>query len=430
MGEKIPEINKFLKVLDCPCEKEQFHYEKSLSDTMDILLLNDGLDVRNRYLASEEHTTLDEYVLFAVSALQLADLGSIYRYLVNLKRLNPKLQIPRLAEEEERSKILHRALNRLVRGGFLYGVQYVVMAERTKQEAYEEARRIREEEFFNSAEYIEEYIKSIDEAENVDQYYYDKKGDNKEIATIKMRRNARLQSANETLGLGIDQIRTLYGENARLVRLYGLQDSAYIALKQRFLNLIPEHLRYVSIMSPTVRVGLGATGLVASHLTGLKTFRKQRFGVVNSVNIGKFVVPEELSFEVKTGDDKKYIYTCALLPAYVYRDEYLDIKGLENARGFGVVEQIRNYIGINGLKGDMKDAIVVVVVNDGEDLVRFTQMLIDGRATTPELNRIFFTSERIVQFTNIGVRYMLQTYRVNNGGNAEFEFKVSPFPIK
>lgn len=418
----------FLKLLDHVDRDGYFCYRKDFNRDFDWLKNIKTREQKLAYTMSHDFGIRELYVLYAVNVLRICDTRAIYRYLCVLKNQNKGLGFT------VEQKAIQGAVSRLVQQGFLMSLQYVINSDTHLAEAYDLLTESRVSEFWNDLDVLEE--DSVVDVDNMDDssdvtidgeammFKYNEADFKKLIIKSEQARAQKLTSANNTYRR--NEFKKFYGKDAKVVALYSLDDFCYGMLSSAFGNIIVDKMAYKSLKGMEELLGIAACGYAASLLVCLNGFKKCRKGLVQSKRIGKFSIPVELQFDSSLKNGSIYRYYCAIFHAYNYDDEFRYIHGMAKEKAFSTVDKIRNYIGIMGLNKTGQDSVVVVLVNDGEDFFRFVGYMIEMRMTEAEFNRIYFTSDSVLN--SLGVECMMQI-KLDSSKPHGYDLQLAPFPI-
>ena len=379
-----------------------FHYDEYFSrDNMKIVRGMKGREDRITFLMPDnpESSELDWWIMYAVNTLKMADFYSIQRYLKAEKRLHKELLFTL-----DDARILKRRLSLLSRLGFLVKHVYVVNTDvdvDDAQKVFEKVEeKVREEELLkkNSSASIsldDDYMdeESEDEIGYVEYSNVEYSG---KIMHNTSNFNARRANGFEVLNEEGKRYTRYFGKDSELVILYSLEEEAYRWLRDRFGVNISSYSGNPIVKLPSVRMGFGAVGFVASHLSQLSSYNCFKTGRIVSKKNGSFVVPAEMEFKVPQKDGGLFSYNCGIFKSYYLPERGRILPQHEKGNLYDTICCIKNYIGIKGVTKASYDGFCVVVVNDMVDLLEFMSALMKTRVTEAESNRIFFTGEGIV----------------------------------
>lgn len=413
----------------------KFHYEDYL-DHNNVKVIH-GIysheDRRNFLLpGNPDSSEKDWWLMYAVNALGLADAESISRYLKSVKNAHKELYF---TTNDERN--MAKRLNLLSRMGFLEKYLYVIGTNvdiDDAQKAYEITREkladkmALQTELSKPAVSVDDEFMDENSEDEIDFVTYSTGTYSKYLQMKKKENFIRGKNGYAVLcddGRGI--IKKYFGKAAHLVTLYGIEMESHRNLKDRFGVNIPFYKGDTAMKLTNEQIGDAAVGYVSSVFSDLPTFHNFKSGRVQCGN-GLFMVPSELEFKIKEKDGTDYAYNCGIFKSFYSRMEGRTLPSHDKGRVHTTIENLKNYLGVKGITKKGRDAFVVIVVNDSEDLHYFADALVKTtRINKAEINRIFFTGEGIVK-SSVGVSRVMRV-QVDDDVSREYHFEPIRLPV-
>lgn len=405
-------------------EKRRYFYQDVLNNNLRLDFKLKDRDRRFDLINSKEFNVTDWYILYALLILRVADVDTVKRLLVVIKRKNPQLAV------NAEFTYVRTRITWLAKNGFIAKLQYVQNTSVSAAEAYEYF-----DELSKQSEEADDAILSLD-AEEIVSLEDEMNGtsqwngnltysdfDMTYIDAIR-RKNAIYKRNQSTGGIYGGDYATYFGKDSYLVNCYMLNDSVYNMLCARFGNGVVMQIGNLSVKMSYELIGIAAAGLVTAALYELPSFYKTKESYIKS-KYRNFTCLSESEFRMNGSSDQRYFG--AVFASYNYCDKSKVLPEMEKKKLYDTVVCIKNYLGIKGIGKSGKDAFAIVCVNDMADLMRFVDACMNYGLTELESERIYFTGEGILR-SEIGISKLIRL-RLTDAADTGYQFEPAVLPV-